>query len=175
MGGDEILPGGILASLGCRRDPVSAKDVAHGLIGNRVAEIGQGSDDAIISPAGVLSGEAHNERFQFGRDAGPAWRSTEFGAVEFAGNEPPVPSEDGIGFGDTGDLLKRSPAESLTDFSQGGSLGIRQAHPGGKVGSENPILGCEVLILEEEFLIDQPGDVSQQASPFVVWHEEHPS
>jgi len=60
VGGDEILPGGILASLGCRLDSVSAKDVAHRLIGNGVAEIGQGSDDAVISPAGVLSGEADN-------------------------------------------------------------------------------------------------------------------
>jgi hypothetical protein len=76
VGGNEILPGGILAPLGCRLDPVSAKDVAHRLIGNGVAEIGQGSDDAVVSPAGVLSGEADNERFQFGRDAGPARRST---------------------------------------------------------------------------------------------------
>jgi hypothetical protein len=28
VGGNEILPGGILAPLGCRLDPVSAKDVA---------------------------------------------------------------------------------------------------------------------------------------------------
>ena len=67
---------------------------------------------------------------------------------EFAGNEPPVPGEDGIGFGDTDDLLKRSPAKSLTNFSEGRSLGIRNADTGGKVGSENPILGCEVFILE---------------------------
>jgi len=40
--GNEILPGGILAPLGCRLDPVAAKDVAHRLIGNHVAEIGQG-------------------------------------------------------------------------------------------------------------------------------------
>jgi hypothetical protein len=74
--GDEILPGGILAPLGRRLDPVSAKGVAHRLIGNAMAEIGHGSDDAVVSPAGVLSGEAHNERFQLGRDAGPARRST---------------------------------------------------------------------------------------------------
>jgi hypothetical protein len=73
---DEILPGGILAPLGCRLDPVSAKDVAHRLIGNGVAEIGQGSGDAVVPPAAVLSGEADNERFQFGRDAGLARRST---------------------------------------------------------------------------------------------------
>ena len=73
------------------------------------------------------------------------------------------------------DLLKRSPAEPLADFSEGRSLGIRKAHTGGKVGAEDAILSCEVFILEQEFLIDQPGDVRQQPSPFVVWHEEHPS
>jgi hypothetical protein len=34
---------------------------------------------------------------------------------------------------------------------------------------------AKVFILEQEFLIDQPGDIRQQSSPFVVWHEEHPS
>jgi hypothetical protein len=82
---------------------------------------------------------------------------------------------DGIGFGDTGDLLKRSPAEPFADFSEGGSLGIRKAYTGGKVSAEDAILSCEVFILEQEFLIDQSGDVRQQPSPFVVWHEEHPS
>jgi hypothetical protein len=175
VGGDEILPGGILAPLGCRLDPVAAKDVAHCLIGNGVAEIGQGSDDAVVSPAGVFSGEAHNEGFQFRRDAGPARSGAEFGAVKFAGNEPAVPGEDGIGFGDTGDLLKCSPAEPFANFSEGRSPGIRKAHTGGKVGSEDAILGCKVFVLEQEFLIDQPGDIRQQPSPFVVWHEEHPS
>ena len=156
-------------------DAISAKDVPHRLIGNPVAEIGQGSDDAVVSPAGVLSGETYDERFQFGRDAGPARRSTQFGAVEFAGNQPPVPGEDGIGLGDTGDLLKCSAAESLADFSEGRSLGIGKTHTGGKVSAEDAILSCQVFILEQEFLIDQPGDVRQQPSPFVVWHEEHPS
>ena len=78
-----------------------------------------------------------------------------------SGDEPPVPGEYGIGFGDTGDLLKRSPAEPLADYSEGRSLGIRKAHTGGKVGSENPILSCEVFIVQEEFLIDQASDVRQ--------------
>ena len=70
MGSDEILPCGSLASLGCRLDAVSAKDIAHRLIGNEVAEIGERSDDAVVSPTGVLSGEADNERFDCGGDAG---------------------------------------------------------------------------------------------------------
>ena len=65
------------------------------------------------------------------------------------------------GFGDTGDLLERSAAERLTDLSEGGSLGIRQADTGGKVSSEDAILGCKVLILEQELLIDQAGGMGQ--------------
>jgi hypothetical protein len=72
VGGNEILPGSILAPLGFRRNPVATQDVADGLIRNGVAEIGQSSYDAVISPTGVLSGEADNERFDIGRDAGPS-------------------------------------------------------------------------------------------------------
>ena len=96
-------------------------------------------------------------------------------AVELAGDEPPVPAEDGLWFGDTGDLLKRSPAEPLADFREGRSFGIRKTHMGWKVNAEDAILSCEVFILEQELLIDQAGDVRQQPSPFVLWHEEHPS
>ena len=76
VAGDEILPGGILAPLGCRLDPVASEYVAHRLVGNGLTEIRQSSDDAVVSPAGVLSGEADNQRFQVGRDAWPAQRST---------------------------------------------------------------------------------------------------
>ena len=46
VGGDEILPGGILAPLRCRLNPVSAKDIGHRLIGNDVAEIGRDSAES---------------------------------------------------------------------------------------------------------------------------------
>jgi hypothetical protein len=71
VGGDEILPRSVLAALGCGLDSISSQDIAHGLIGNRVAEIGKGPDDAVVSPTGVFPGEADNERFEVGRDAGP--------------------------------------------------------------------------------------------------------
>jgi hypothetical protein len=124
-----------------------------------MAEIGQRSDDAVVSPTGVLSGEAENERLHFGRDGGPAWSSAAFGPVELVGNEPAVPGEDGIGFGDTGDLLERSATEPFADLSEGGSFRIGKAHTGWKVLSQDPSFGDQVLILEQEFLIDYLGDV----------------
>jgi len=42
------------------------------------------------------------------------------------------------------------------------------------MSAKDAILGREVFILKQEFLINQPGDVRQQPSPFVLWHEEHP-
>ena len=74
---------------------------------------------------------------------------------KFAGNKPPIPSEDDIWLGDTGDLLKSRAAESLADLSAGG------AHPSRKVSPEDAILCCQILILEEQFLIDHASDVGQ--------------
>lgn len=57
--------------------------------------------------------------------------------------------------------MSAAPAEPLTGLDEGGSLGIRQADMGGKVISEKAIRGCKVLILEQDLLIDQAGDVGQ--------------
>jgi hypothetical protein len=156
-------------------DPVAAKDIAHRLIGDGIARIGESSDDVVVAPAGIPAGEVDNERFQFWLDLGPAWGTTELGAVEFAGNEPPVASEDGLGLGDPGELPERSATAPFADVSDGGSFGIGRTHPVRKVRSQDPILGDQMFILEQEFLIDQRGDVGQQPSPFAVWRKEHPS
>ena len=65
---------------------------------------------------------------------------------------------------------KRSAAKPLADLSEGGSLGIGKAHTGRKVRSEDPILSCEVFILEQQPLVHEAGDIGQQARPFVVLH-----
>ena len=51
----------------------------------------------------------------------------------------PIPGKDGIGLGDTGDLLKSRAAESLADLGEGGALGIRKANTGWKMSSEDAI------------------------------------
>jgi hypothetical protein len=150
---------------GCRLDPVSAKDVADPLIGNRMAEIGQGSRRCGRIPDRSSLWQCGIERLDCWGDWGPAG-FTEFGAVEFSCNESAIPGEDSIGFGDTRDLLEPCAAQSLSDLSEGRSLWIGKGHTAGKVGSEDAILGYEGFILEQEFLIDQPGDVCQQPCPF---------
>ncbi len=73
VGGDEIFPGGILAPFRCRLDPVSAKDIADGLVGNGETQIGQSFGYKVVSPSRVLSCEANNERLDLGRYARAAW------------------------------------------------------------------------------------------------------
>jgi hypothetical protein len=63
------FPGVILAASRCRLDPVPAKDLAYRLIGTVAAKLGQSSDDAVVSPAAVLSCEADHERLNLARDA----------------------------------------------------------------------------------------------------------
>ena len=93
-----------------------------------------------------------------------------FGAVEFAGNEPAVPGEDGLGFGYAGHLLECAATEPLADLSEGRSFGIGKAHTCGEARSQDAVFSGEVFVLEQQLLVHEAGDVREQASPFVFVH-----
>jgi hypothetical protein len=78
------------------------------------------------------------------------------GTVELVGDEPPVPGEDAVWFGHASHLVQSFASESLADLSQRASLRIRQPQPCWQVRPENSILRSKVLVLKEEFLVDQP-------------------
>lgn len=59
-----------MASFGSRSKAVPTEDVLHRLIGDPVTKVGQGTDDAVISPARVLSCHAENPRFDFDETGG---------------------------------------------------------------------------------------------------------
>ena len=82
MCSDKILPRSRLASLGSWRNAVAAQNVSHRLIGQAVTQIGQGSDDAILSPAGVLSRHSHHQGFHFRSDRRSARILPMFRAIE---------------------------------------------------------------------------------------------
>ena len=65
-------------------DVVTTEDIADGLVGQLVAQVGHGSHNAVIAPAGILPGHPQDE--------GPDWRCGRRAAVE-AG----VPTEQGSG------------------------------------------------------------------------------
>jgi hypothetical protein len=42
------------------------------------------------------------------------------------------------------------------------------------MGAQNPVLRCQVFVLQEQFLVDQTGHLVQQSQPLVVLHAERP-
>jgi hypothetical protein len=93
------------------------------------------------------------------------------GTVELVGDEPPVPGEDAVRFGHASHLVQSFASESLADLSQRASLRIRRPQPCWQARPENSILRGQVLVLKEEFLVDQPCYIRQQTSPMIaVFH-----
>ena len=65
--------------------------------------------------------------------------------------------------------------QPLADFRQSGALWIGETQTRRKMGSEDAILGDQVLILEEEALVHQARHVCQQPRPLVIPHGQRTS
>jgi len=153
---------------------MSLQNIAHRPVGNLMTEISQCAHDPIVAPTGILFGHLHNQRFQLRFDSRPAGVAAVFGAIELPGDKPPVPSQNGVRFGDARHLGQSLPAEPFTDLGQGGSFGVGQAQSGGEVFPQNSILRREILVLQQQFLVYQAGHVRQQAYPLGFFHLEWP-
>ena len=123
---DELLPSCRLTPLGSWCDVVAAQNVAHGLIRNVMTQVGQRADNAVLPPTRVLAGKTNHQFLHHGGKPGSASIGTALGTIELAGNEPPVPGEDGVWFGHAGHLLQSFAPESPPDLSKRASLRIRQ-------------------------------------------------
>jgi hypothetical protein len=77
------------------------------------------------------------------------------GTIELPGDELPVPAENGFRRGDAGDLTQDPPAWPLANLSKSGSFRIAQTDAAIDVGAKNSVLGGQVLVSEEQFLVDQ--------------------
>jgi hypothetical protein len=95
---------------------VTAQNVANGLIGTKVTQVGQRADDAIVTPARVLTCHADDQSFQLCIDPRPPRILAVLGAIELLRDQLPVPSQDRVGFGDTSDFPQSLPSYSLSDF-----------------------------------------------------------
>jgi len=96
---EEILPGRDLASLWSGSDAVSMQHVLHRLIRQGMPQVGECTDDPVISPAGVFPRHPHHQGFDFRGDGRAAGILSVFGAIELLGDQCSIPSQDGVGFG----------------------------------------------------------------------------
>src|SRR5262249_60421393 len=87
----------------------------------------------------------------------PSSIGAQSGPVDLLRAQPPIPTENGVRLGHTSDILQSFAAESLRDLGQCGSLCVRQPESGRQMGSEDAVLGRQVFIAQQQFLIDEAG------------------
>ena len=132
-----------------------AQDVADRPIRDSMAQIGQRTHDAVISPAAVLARQLDYQRLHFRRDPWAAGRGTTMAPVELLRYQSSIPGQKGIRLGSAGDILQSFAAQSFGDLGQGGSLRIGQPESGRQMRSEDAILGRQVFVTQQQFLIDE--------------------
>src|SRR5947209_18730261 len=96
---NEVGPSHLLAPFWGRRNTKAAENVAHGLVGNAMAENLECAGDAIISPAAILTRQADDQFRDLTSEARSSWIEAVAGAVELVSDELPEPGEDGVWFG----------------------------------------------------------------------------
>ncbi len=100
------------------------QDIAHGLVTERVPEIGQGADNTIIAPGTILLRHAHHQRLQLRVDRGAPRRLALLRAVTLLGHELTVPAENRVRLDDRGHVLEGLLAPLLANGSQGHAFAI---------------------------------------------------
>src|SRR4029077_7151398 len=111
VGLNELPPCRVLAPPGRWLDAVPPQHVADGLVRHMVTHVGQRSYDSIVSPAGILPSHFNDQRLKILPDSWPPGIPAVFGAVEFAGDQPAIPGQNGGGLSHTGALGPRPAAE----------------------------------------------------------------
>src|SRR6266446_9832348 len=95
---DKLLPRGGRLALWRRWDAMALEDVAHGLVTDRRAQVGQGPHDAIVAPRAIFLRQAHHQGLQLLGNRGSSWGLALWRAIAFLGDQLAVPAEDSIGF-----------------------------------------------------------------------------
>src|SRR5207245_10159436 len=98
-------------------------------------------------------------------DPRPAGASTSLRAIEFAGDEVAVPSQDGVRPGDIGHLAENLAAQSMTDLAERGSLGVRELQPPLRLGLQDAIFGGQIFDPLKQLLVHHPREEGQNACP----------
>src|SRR5712691_1065233 len=125
---EKLLPRGRRLALWGRRNAMALEDVAHRLVTDRIAQVHQGSDNAVIAPRTVLLGHTDHQGFEVLIDLRSTWSLTLFGAIKLLRHKFAMPGENGIGFDDVGHFLEGLLAQLLADLGQRRAFAIRQPH-----------------------------------------------
>src|SRR5215831_5507794 len=165
MRADELVPCRGRLTLGSRWDAMALEDVAHGLITDGIAQVREGSDDPVIAPGAVFPRHTYHQRFQFRVDRGTPYGLALLRAVAFLSSKSTVPGENRVRCDNRGDFLEGLLAQLLADGGECLAFTVTQPDAPFDLVTEDAILGPQVLVAQQQFLIDGPRDIRQQVSP----------
>src|SRR5215510_11098047 len=168
MDTDELLPRHRLFALRGRWDAVTFQDVAHGLSADCIAQVGQCTYNAVISPGAILLGHPYHYVFNLLRDVRTADRRLGLGTITLLVRTHTVPRQDGIGLGYCRYLFQSFFAQLLAHRGEFSALAHCELHPTLNLLAEEPIFGHQVGIAQAEFLIDGTRDRGEQLLPIHV-------
>ena len=84
MSAEKLFPRCFSAPLGRRFDAVLFQNISNRFVCQHMAQIGQCSLDAAVTPASILLGHANDQRCNLGRGLRSSWRSNKLPSYFFA-------------------------------------------------------------------------------------------
>jgi hypothetical protein len=143
---DELPPRHGLFALRGWWDAVPFQDVAPRLVAQTIAQVGQGTHNAVIAPRTILAGHPHHESFDLFRNARTANRLRGLGTIALPIRACAVPSKDGIGLGNCRNLCQGLLVQLLANLSKGLAIIICELHATLDLLTEHTILSYQIRI-----------------------------
>src|SRR5215470_14542258 len=107
----ELLPRGLPLSLWGRLDAVPRQDVCNRAAANLMTQIGKRTLDSSITPAAILTGEAHDQSFNLFGLPGSAWAAL-ITPIVFQRNESTMPGQQGFRLDDRTQFDQDLPSQA---------------------------------------------------------------
>ena len=152
---NEISPTGRLASLRYGRDGVPAQDVAHGLVGDCVAQVGPRSHNPIVTPARIFAGQTNHHILDVCTDARSTGERRCFELPNFSATSLRYQPRMVSGLARRAICTSPVAPQTLANFRQRRPLAVRQPQIREQTCLQNTVLSRQVLILQREFPIDR--------------------
>src|SRR5215469_5030068 len=108
-----------------------------------MTEVCEHSDNAIITPTGVLTRHSHHQILYMLGYRRTTWILAVLRSVEFQSDETPIPGQDSVRLGNAGQIAKRLTSQSFSELGERDPLWVGKPQPRGQFGSQNLVLRGE--------------------------------
>ena len=143
---------------------MTSQNIADGLIGYFVPQIGQRPGNPVIAPVPVLAGHPNDQLLDLSPDPGPARTSTRR-AIELARDKLAIPAQDGVRPGDGSDIGENPATQAMADLAERASLCVRELQTTFQLRLDDAVLGSQIFVPRQQLLVHRPCHVGQDARP----------